>query len=234
VETRYGYCGAYGYQGSPYPGVPEADPLADLGWFHVGARYYDPSSGRFVQRDPIGINGGLNSYVYCGNMPTIGADPSGQLPVIPLLLAIIIAIDYGAQYANAPSTGDSIHRGGAGSSPVGWGAAAALGSWLVRGICGGAEAAGRGAPSGNTNPLDGLSRTGSALKGDPYHSFPDIVDNYAGGAADTALESGATLYQLEGSLNGVAGRFEWIVSGGEVMHRFFVRGGVVNGIPITP
>jgi RHS repeat-associated protein len=138
VETRYGYCGAWGYQGSPYS---SGDPLADLGWLLVGARCYDPSSGRFVQRDPIGIRGGSNVYAYCGNLPTIGVDPSGELPLIPLLLAVIIAIDYGAQYANAPSTGDSIHRGGAGSSPVGWASAAALGSWLVRGICGGHEAA---------------------------------------------------------------------------------------------
>jgi len=44
---------------------------------HVGARYYDPSTGRFLQRDPIGIAGGLNVYAYVGNRPTVRIDPLG-------------------------------------------------------------------------------------------------------------------------------------------------------------
>src|ERR1019366_3391268 len=60
---------------------------------------------------------------------------------------------------------------------------------------------------GPENPLDGLPRVGSALKKDPYHAFPDIVDNYAGGATGTPLRSGVMLYQLLGSLNGNDGRF---------------------------
>jgi RHS repeat-associated protein len=72
--TRYGYAAAWGYQGSAYT---SGDPLADLGWLHVGARYYDPSSGRFVQRDPIGIAGGLNVYEYVTSSPVAVLDPSG-------------------------------------------------------------------------------------------------------------------------------------------------------------
>jgi hypothetical protein len=72
------------------------------------------------------------------------------------------------------------------------------------------------------------------LKTDAYHAFPNLVDNFAAGATKTQLQSGATLYQIEGSLNGVAGRFEWIVDGGNVTHRLFVRGGTLNGLPITP
>jgi len=41
------------------------------------------------------------------------------------------------------------------------------------------------------------------------------VDNYAGSATKTSLGN-ATLYQLEGSLNGEVGRFEWITQDGEV------------------
>ena len=44
---------------------------------HVGARYYNPSSGRFLQRDPIGIRGGLNVYSYAYNSPLAWIDPSG-------------------------------------------------------------------------------------------------------------------------------------------------------------
>jgi len=47
-------------------------------FLHVGARYYDPSSGRFLQRDPIGIMGGTNVYAYVYNMPTRGVDPTGN------------------------------------------------------------------------------------------------------------------------------------------------------------
>src|SRR3972149_3827484 len=65
--TRYGYVGAWGYQRN-----------GDFPYLHVGARYYDPSTGRFLQRDPIGIEGGLNVYAYAGNSPGSNIDPSGK------------------------------------------------------------------------------------------------------------------------------------------------------------
>nr|WP_244143596.1 RHS repeat-associated core domain-containing protein [Burkholderia multivorans] len=39
-------------------------------------RYYDPSSGRFVSKDPIGLDGGINVYQYADN-PTGWIDPLG-------------------------------------------------------------------------------------------------------------------------------------------------------------
>ena len=65
------------------------------------------------------------------------------------------------------------------------------------------------------------------------HGFNDVVDNYAGYATKTPLNN-ATLYQLDGSLNGVAGRFEWIIQGGKVTHRMFIQNGTMNGVPIKP
>lgn len=45
----------------------------------------------------------------------------------------------------------------------------------------------------------------------------------------------ATLIQLPGEVNGVAGRFEYIVDkDGQLVHEMFVRGGSINGIPIKP
>ena len=64
---RYGYIGAFGYQSH-----------VEFPFLHVGARWYDPSSGRFLQRDPIGALGGLNVYAYMLNNPLIGIDPSGK------------------------------------------------------------------------------------------------------------------------------------------------------------
>ena len=83
------------------------------------------------------------------------------------------------------------------------------------------------------NEVNSLERTGSATKEDPYHAFNDIIDNYADEAHKFEINNGE-LYQVEGSLNGVDGRFEWIIEDGRVTHRMFIRGGVINGIPIDP
>ena len=66
-QDRNGYAGAWGYQAHE-----------EFSFQHVGARYYDPSSGRFLQRDPIGTAGGLNVYAYVFGRPTLEADPSGN------------------------------------------------------------------------------------------------------------------------------------------------------------
>ncbi|WP_256258143.1 RHS repeat domain-containing protein, partial [Burkholderia ubonensis] len=39
-------------------------------------RYYDPASGRFVSKDPIGLAGGINVYQYAAN-PVSWIDPFG-------------------------------------------------------------------------------------------------------------------------------------------------------------
>jgi len=43
-------------------------------------RYYDAGKGRFINRDPIGVAGGINLYGFVGNNPVTGADPSGHGP----------------------------------------------------------------------------------------------------------------------------------------------------------
>jgi RHS repeat-associated protein len=40
-------------------------------------RYYDPGTGRFINRDPIGYQGGINIYAYAGGNPVNNFDPSG-------------------------------------------------------------------------------------------------------------------------------------------------------------
>lgn len=47
------------------------------GLYYFRARWYDPSSGRWLSKDPIGIHGGLNQYVFCGNNPVMYRDPTG-------------------------------------------------------------------------------------------------------------------------------------------------------------
>jgi RHS repeat-associated protein len=41
-------------------------------------RYYDPSAGRFLTRDPIGYNGGVNLYSYVKDNPVMYTDPLGH------------------------------------------------------------------------------------------------------------------------------------------------------------
>jgi uncharacterized protein RhaS with RHS repeats len=43
-------------------------------------RYYDTSTGRFLNRDPIRYSGGINVYAYAGNDPIDEGDPSGLAP----------------------------------------------------------------------------------------------------------------------------------------------------------
>lgn len=66
VFTPFTFIGAYGViEGSE-----------DL--FFMRNRYYDARTGRFIQRDPIGHDGGQsNFYAYCGNSPINAADPNG-------------------------------------------------------------------------------------------------------------------------------------------------------------
>jgi RHS repeat-associated protein len=78
TNHRYGYDGAWGYQSHSFDEVPFGmDPDTAFPFLHVGHRYYDPSTGRFLQRDPIGIGGGLNVYGYVDNVPSRDVDPEG-------------------------------------------------------------------------------------------------------------------------------------------------------------
>jgi RHS repeat-associated protein len=50
----------------------------DLGIYYYRARYYDPLTGRFMARDPLGFSAGdVNLYRYVGNNPINLCDPSG-------------------------------------------------------------------------------------------------------------------------------------------------------------
>lgn len=65
-----------------YTGM-ERDEESGLSYHH--ARYYIPWLGRWLSPDPIGIDGGLNLYCYCGNDPVGRLDPKGTSPWLGII-----------------------------------------------------------------------------------------------------------------------------------------------------
>jgi len=88
---RYAFGGAWGYQDDAL-----GDPSNAIGALHVGARYYDPVVGRFLQRDPVSLGGGINLHVYAENRPTIHVDPSGLMTYSEVATAAGIGAALGA------------------------------------------------------------------------------------------------------------------------------------------
>ena len=77
TDHRYGYAGAWGYRSHDDFACDAESPEYEFPYLHVGWRYYDPASGRFLQRNPIGIYGGLNVYEYVYSTPSCLIDPTG-------------------------------------------------------------------------------------------------------------------------------------------------------------
>ncbi len=50
---------------------------AETGYHYNGFRDYSPELGRYLQADPIGLNGGMNLYAYCGGDPVNRKDEQG-------------------------------------------------------------------------------------------------------------------------------------------------------------
>jgi RHS repeat-associated protein len=117
----------------------------DTGVVRFGARDYDAESGRWVAKDPIGFDGGINHYEYAASAPTSFADPTGKfvwiLPFIPAAIdAGVIFGTAAAVTATAYFAGDIIITATT-PVPTGPGPAGGTGDDLVTSLAAGLAAA---------------------------------------------------------------------------------------------
>jgi uncharacterized protein RhaS with RHS repeats len=193
VGTRYQYAGEWGYESGLLPEIPKdpGAPIPGLPWQHVGHRWYDASTGRFLQRDPIGTLGGLNVYAYARSRPVSAVDPRGWA-------TINIFVDGGFVAGVAGSAGMQLVIGWDHTAPgSGWTwdlqcyGGVGTGVGLSAGVTGGVVITGAPTPSALTGPgwqlefNDGMF-TGSVCAGSGYTG--SAVGGSAGVGTSLALQ----------------------------------------------
>lgn len=127
-STHIGNLNPFRYRGYYYD--------AETGLYFLQTRYYDPDTGRFLNRDSVSyadpqtING-LNLYTYCLNNPVKYVDPSGHFVISAIFALAILGAAAGATVGGVVAHNVAKDAGVEG---------AALAGYTILGILGGGVA----------------------------------------------------------------------------------------------
>ena len=153
---------------------------AATGLVHFRARDYDPRSGRWTAKDPSLFTGGINLYRYASNDPINYIDPSGNIPVVPVIIGAAVVLGMGATIHGGDVFVDKVDPLGAGLATAAAGmlaleASVALAPYVAEVLAAGTAAGGSasqragGCSGGASRALNladlGMRGTASELQG---------------------------------------------------------------------